>query len=37
VIPEPQIQPYSRQARICLGIAVAGAIIFVAGLLMTFL
>ena len=35
MIQDPQIETYSLQARICLGIAVLGFVIFLAGLLMS--
>ncbi|WP_284275672.1 hypothetical protein [Bradyrhizobium iriomotense] len=36
VIQEPQFDTYSVQARICLGVAIFGAALFLAGLLMSF-
>jgi len=35
MIQDPQVETYSFQARVCLGIAAIGFVIFVAGLLMS--
>lgn len=32
---DPEVQTYSIQARVCLGIAAVGFVVFVAGLLMS--
>lgn len=35
MIRDPQVETYSFQARVCLGVAVLGLLIFVGGLLMS--
>jgi len=35
VIQDPQVETYSRHARVCLGVAAFGLVIFVGGLLMS--